>query len=182
LTAAPVAVSPRVGGRQSDVSAAGWQFLRRASGIAALAFIGDELLKMFVRARLAQCDVDVLAACERLDLVGPLHLVRAENAGSAFGYAQGWTLWLVLATVGVLLIVLYAVRLRNGGWLAAFGVGLQAGGAVANLLDRVVLGGATDMLYAETKVVWNLADLALVAGTLMATWALLRSAIRTRPG
>jgi signal peptidase II len=140
------------------------------------------VLKAFVRARLARCDVSALANCQRLDLFGPLHLVRAENAGSAFGYAQGWTLWLALAAIGVLLIVVYAVRLRHAGWLAAVGIGLQVGGGLGNLLDRVLLGGATDMLYAETQVVWNLADVALVAGTVLATWALLRPTTREARG
>jgi signal peptidase II len=88
----------------------------------------------------------------------------------------------LLAAIGVLLIVVYAVRLRHAGWLAAVGIGLQVGGGLGNLLDRVLLGGATDMLYAETQVVWNLADVALVAGTVLATWALLRPTTREAHG
>jgi signal peptidase II len=147
----------------------------RAGSIAALVVMADEVLKVFVRAQISACDVHALAPCERLELLGPLRIVRAENAGSALGYAQGWQVWLLLAAIGLLLVPLYARRLRNGAWLAATGVGLQLGGAAGNLLDRLLLGAATDMLYVGYGVVWNLADVALATGTLLATWVLVRA-------
>ena len=147
----------------------------RAGFIATLVLSADELLKVFVRARLPVCDMHALAGCERLDLVGPLRLVRIENAGSALGYAQGWQIWLLLAVLGLVLVPVYARRLRSGAWLAPAAVGLQVGGAAGNLLDRILLGGATDMLYVGYGLVWNLADVALAAGTLLATWLLVRA-------
>ena len=146
----------------------------RAGFIAALVLAADELLKASVRARLPVCDIRAQVVCERLDLIGPLRIVRAENAGSALGYAQGWQIWLLLAALGLLLVPVYARRLRSGAWLAAVSIGLQIGGAAGNLLDRLLLGGATDMIYVGYGLVWNLADVALVAGTLLATWLLVR--------
>jgi signal peptidase II len=64
---------------------------------------------------------------------------------------------------------------RGGAWLAAAAVGLQLGGAAGNLLDRVLLGSATDMLYVGHGLVWNLADVALATGTLLAPWLLVRA-------
>jgi len=147
----------------------------RAGFIAVLVLTADELLKVFVRARLPVCDIRTLGPCERLELVGPLRMVRTENAGSALGYAQGWQIWLLLAAFGVLLVPLYARRLRGSTWLAAVAVGLQLGGAAGNLLDRVLLGSATDMLYVGYGLVWNLADVALAMGTLLATWLMVRA-------
>jgi hypothetical protein len=43
-----------------------------------------------------------------------------------------------------------------------------------NLLDRVVLGGASDVLYVSGRVTWKLADVAIAVGALVATWALAR--------
>jgi signal peptidase II len=146
-----------------------------AATAAILVLVSDELLKAFVRATLAVCDVSHLSACPRLDLVGPLRLVRAENAGSALGYAQGLGVWVLLAAVGLLLIPLYASRLRAAGVVGALAAGLQAGGALGNLLDRLVLGGATDMLTFGPGLVWNLADVALAVGTLLATVLLARA-------
>jgi signal peptidase II len=144
--------------------------------IAVLVLTTDELLKVYVRARLPVCDIRALAPCERLELVGPLRLVRHENAGSALGFAQGWQIWLFLAGLGLLLVPVYARRLRGRAWIAGAAVGLQLGGAAGNLLDRALLGSATDMLYIGYGLVWNLADVALVVGTVMSTWLLVRAA------
>ncbi len=151
------------------------RFALRASFIAALVLTSDEVLKTFVRSRLPVCDIRALAGCERLDLIGPLRMVRTENAGSALGFAQGWQIWLLIAALGLLLVPVYARRLRTGAWLAAAPVGLQVGGSAGNLVDRVLLGGATDMLYVGYGLVWNLADVALITGTLLATWMLVRA-------
>ena len=147
----------------------------RAGFIAALVLTADELLKVFVRARLAVCDIHALAPCERLELVGPLRVVHTENAGSALGYAQGWQIWLLLAALGLVLVPVYARRLRSGAWLAGAAVGLQLGGAAGNLLDRVLIGSATDMLYVGYGLVWNLADVALATGTVLATCLFVRA-------
>ena len=107
--------------------------------------------------------------------MGELRLVRSENAGSALGYAQGWGLWVLLAAVGLLLIPLYARKLRAFGAAGALAAGLQAAGALGNLLDRLVLGGATDMLTFGPALIWNIADVALLVGTLLATALLVRA-------
>jgi signal peptidase II len=170
----------RRGGGQADKEAGVTMppFGVQVAGLAALLLALDELLKTFARTHLAPCSVQNLAGCERLQVVGPLSLVRTGNAGSAFGFGQGWWVWLLLALVGVLLIPLYARWLARRGWVAGAGLGLQVGGALGNVLDRLALGGATDVLYAGSGPVWNLADLALVVGTLLATWALARGGAR----
>ena len=90
-------------------------------------------------------------------------------------------MWLVLAAAGLGLIPLYAHQLRASGALAALAVGLQAGGALGNLLDRVALGGATDMLTTGQGLVWNVADLGLALCTLLATTLLLVRVATDRP-
>jgi signal peptidase II len=147
----------------------------RADFIALLVLSGDELLKVYVRARLPLCEIHALGPCERFELVGPLRLVRTENAGSALGDAQGWQIWSLVAAFGLLMVPVYARRLRGAVWLAAAAVGLQLGGAAGNLLDRVLLGRATDMLYVGYGLVWNLADVALATGALLAIWLFLRA-------
>jgi signal peptidase II len=149
-------------------------FLQRSAGIAVLVLILDELVKAVARIRLAPCSGTSWVPCDRLELIGPLWLVRTTNAGSALGFVQGWWGWVVLAAVGLLLIPLYARWLRGGGWVAVIGVGLQVGGTLGNLLDRLVLGGATDVLYVGWGPTWNLADVAIGLGTLFAIWALAR--------
>jgi signal peptidase II len=149
-------------------------FVQRSALIAMLVLVLDESVKTWARLRLAPCN-GPMTNCDRIELIGPLWLVHTANAGSAFGFRQGWWIWVVLAACGFLLIFVYGVWLRGAGWPAALGVGLQVGGALGNLLDRVVIGGASDVLYVGGGLTWNLADVALVGGTLIATWALART-------
>jgi signal peptidase II len=150
-------------------------FLKRSASVALLVLLLDELVKSVARSTLQPCSTTPITQCDRFALVGPLWLVRTANAGSALGFRQGWWVWVLLAAVGVLLIPLYARWLRVTGWVAVMGVGLQVGGALGNLLDRLISGGASDVLYIGGAVTWNLADIALAVGTALATWALLRS-------
>jgi hypothetical protein len=64
----------------------------------------DEFVKTVARLRLAPCSGMPVAECDRIDVWGPLWLVRTANAGSALGFRQGWWIWVVLAACGVLLI------------------------------------------------------------------------------
>jgi hypothetical protein len=69
----------------------------------------------------------------------------------------------LLAAIGLLLIPVYARKLRSSG----------------NFLDRVVLGGASDMLMVSPGL-WNVADVALALSTVLAT-VLLVAALRRSP-
>jgi signal peptidase II len=154
-------------------------FLQRAATIAVLVLVLDEVVKTVARVRLAPCTGPSSVLCERLELIGPLWLVRTGNTGSALGFGQGWWVWVLLAVIGVLLVPLYARWLRGVGWVAAIAVGLQVGGALGNLLDRLLLGGATDILYIGLGPTWNLADVAIAVGTVLATWELARQRAAT---
>jgi signal peptidase II len=133
----------------------------------------DEATKTLARSALTLC-APASASCPRIDLPGGLAFVRVANDGSGFGFLQGWSLWIVLAVAGLLLVLAYA---RHGGQAAlalTLGAGLQLGGAAGNLLDRMLLGGATDFISVGALVI-NLADVALFAGTLLAMVGLLRT-------
>lgn len=107
-------------------------------------------------------------------LGGGLYLVVYRNAGAAFSMATGLTWLLSLIALGVVVaIVRLASRLRSAGW--AFGLGLVLGGALGNLVDRLLRapgplrGHVVDFLslLAPDGSVWpvfNLADSAIVCG------------------
>jgi lipoprotein signal peptidase len=81
-----------------------------------------------------------------------------------------------MAVAGILLVPMYA-RARTGGGVLVVAAGLQLGGALGNLADRIAFGGATDFLHVGA-VVLNVADLALVAGAVIGTSMLARSGAR----
>ena len=149
------------------------RFQLKAMGIASLVIAVDEGTKAFIRQHLLMCSDRSVGVCDHLNVVGSLKLVHTENAGSAFGFLQGWGIWIAVAALGFLLVFVYSRYLRQTGWLAALAVGLQAGGALGNLLDRLVAGHVTDWIYVGSPVIFNLADVALALGMLFALRALL---------
>jgi signal peptidase II len=110
-------------------------------------------------------------------LGGGLYLVVYRNAGAAFSMATGVTWLLSLIALGVVAVIIrLAPRLRSTGW--AFGLGLVLGGALGNLVDRLLRapgplrGHVVDFLslLAPDGSVWpvfNLADSAIVCGGVM---------------
>ena len=107
-------------------------------------------------------------------LGGALYLVVYRNSGAAFSLATGLTWVLSLIALGVVVVIIrLASRLRSAGW--AFGLGLVLGGALGNLVDRLLRapgplrGHVVDFLslLAPDGSVWpvfNLADSAIVCG------------------
>ncbi len=149
-------------------------FMVKAAGIASLVIAADEAAKAFIRQHLLSCSERSVGPCDRLNVIGSLKLVHTENAGSAFGFYQGWGIWIAVAALGFLLIFGYSQHFRQAGWLAALAVGLQAGGALGNLFDRLVAGHVTDWIYIGIPIVFNLADVALTFGMIIAIGLLWR--------
>jgi signal peptidase II len=106
-------------------------------------------------------------------VAGFLRFIRLENGGSLLGFQQGLWVWAALALAGVLLVPFYAQRLGPSNAPAMVAVGLQVGGTISNLLDRLLFGTVTDFIDIGVIVVFNPADLALVAGMCLALLLLL---------
>jgi len=79
----------------------------------------------------------------------------------------------ILLVVLVAEIVLFVVALQftaiTGGPLAPYAYGMAIGGAASNALDQVLRGGVVDFIDLGFWPVFNLADLAIVAGIVTGT-------------
>lgn len=140
-----------------------------------LTFLIDEGTKTVARALLALCRPEAVA-CQEVRVTSWFTFVRVENAGSALGFGQGMWAWVALAVVGLLLVPVY---LRGADTrLIVVAAALQLGGALGNLFDRLVFGGATDFLEIG-RVVLNVADVASLAGAGLAVWLLATSPARS---
>ncbi len=106
-----------------------------------------------------------------MDVTSFFMLVLAWNRGVSFSFLNGegpWMAWvltaLALAVSGVL--VAWMARARNR-W-AALGMGLIAGGALGNAIDRIRFGAVTDFLYFHLGdwyfPAFNVADSAITVG------------------
>jgi len=113
---------------------------------------------------------------EEVDVLGPLSLTLAHNTGVAFGLAGGAGVGLVLVTLAALALIAYVFGRdpeRKGMWVA---VGLLAGGALGNLIDRLVAGEVTDYIVVGSWPPFNLADIAITAGVVLMVLIYLREA------
>ncbi|MDW8120591.1 MAG: signal peptidase II [Chloroflexota bacterium] len=94
-----------------------------------------------------------------------LRLTHITNTGSAFGLFQGYTLFLIVASVvGLVVLILFYRQNRNAHPLVRLCIGLMVGGALGNLIDRVRLGYVVDFVDLGWWPVFNLADSAIVVG------------------
>lgn len=111
---------------------------------------------------------------EEVAVLGPLKLTLAHNAGVAFGLAGGAGAGLVVVTAAALLLIgcLFSRKPeRPGVWVA---VGLLAGGALGNLLDRIRADAVTDFIDVGAWPPFNLADVAITCGVVLLVLLYLR--------
>jgi signal peptidase II len=71
---------------------------------------------------------------------------------------------MVVAILVAVIIIVYNYRLPTGHFLFRAALGLQLGGALGNLIDRIRLGHVTDFLDFGSWPVFNLADASIVGG------------------
>jgi signal peptidase II len=118
--------------------------------------------------------VSYFALYERLDLLPVFSLTRLHNTGAAFSFlsdAGGWQRWFFI-TLGVavtVIVVVWLIRLprRGRAWLAA-SLSLVVGGAVGNIIDRLLHGYVVDFISVHYDrwffPAFNVADSAITVG------------------
>lgn len=113
---------------------------------------------------------------EQVEVLGPLELTLAHNRGVAFGLAGGAGVGLVAVTLAALGLVVYLFARdpgRRGMWLAS---GLVLGGALGNLVDRVLAGEVTDYIAVGSWPPFNVADIAITCGVVLLALIYVREA------
>ena len=100
----------------------------------------------------------------------------SANQGAAFGLFQGAGAVFVFAAAVVILAILGLYLTQRGmAWPVALALGLIAGGAAGNLLDRLRFGYAVDFLRVGPLPAFNLADVCLLIGAVVLLgWGLRR--------
>ncbi len=96
--------------------------------------------------------IEWVALYDRVPINDFLNLTHQRNYGAAWSIladAGGWQRWffIALATVVSLVLVVWSWKERRAGsTMLIAGLALVLGGAVGNLVDRVVLGYVTDFI------------------------------------
>ncbi|EGO63233.1 signal peptidase II [Acetonema longum] len=93
------------------------------------------------------------------------HITYILNPGAAFGILEHQTtIFIAVAILLVVAVVYFYPRIPKGCRLLRLGIGLQVGGAVGNVIDRIRTGYVVDFLDFRIWPVFNIADMAIVIG------------------
>ena len=144
--------------------------MRRVALISAAIFLADQASKFAVVRGL-----DLMNRGE-IDILPPfLNFRMAWNTGVNFGILSGGAetmRWVLIAlALGISLWVWrWITRSPHGRW-AQISAGLLIGGALGNVVDRVIYGAVADFLNMsccgiENPYAFNIADIAIFAGAL----------------
>jgi signal peptidase II len=134
-------------------------------GIAALVIGADQLVKWVV--------IQQLAGRPPLRLIGDFVQLRyTTNSGGAFSLLTGAPVFFALTAIAVIGGLVYASR-RTRGLPIGVALGLLMGGAVGNVLDRLLRGDhplrgeVVDFVKVGPWPLFNLADSCIVTGGIL---------------
>ncbi len=148
--------------------------------VAAIVIALDQITKEWVRATIEK--YTYIVPIPRLG--NYFVLEHVENNGAAFGILQGQNRPLIIvALVVAVAILIYAPRIPQDQWLIRVFLGLQLGGALANVMDRINHGYVTDFVRIGVPGVFywpsfNVADSAIVVGVIGLGVMIIRDDIR----
>ena len=133
--------------------------------IALIIALADRLVKYETTLR--------IALGEQMELIpGILRISHSRNTGAAFSFMSGYT-WILTAVsaAAIIVIIIAKVRLRVLGRLS---LAFILGGAIGNLIDRLVFGYVVDMFEVEFLhfgsfefPVFNVADAFITIGGIL---------------
>ena len=159
------------GGRMERLS---WYADRVLLGAIVAALGADQFTKYLVRTN--------MALGESWPAEGLFRLTYGTNSGSAFGLLPNQTVALIVASVIAIgfLAYFYRTQVRPTSILR-LSIGLQLGGALGNLIDRVREGSVVDFIDVGPWPIFNLADSSIVVGMAVLIWVLAFGETAPRP-
>ncbi|PKQ21373.1 MAG: signal peptidase II [Actinobacteria bacterium HGW-Actinobacteria-6] len=139
------------------------------AGTALLVVAVDQISKAAIRAN--------FSLGESVPLIkGVINLTYVRNMGAAFGLFPGKLPVFIAISIGVLGGIAWVWwRIKPQSRWVALALGLVAGGATGNLIDRIVAGRVTDFFDVGWWPVFNIADMALDIGVAILLFWLLFS-------
>ena len=141
--------------------------------VAALVLLADQVSKYLVTASLEEGQSWGVVPW----LAPVLRVTHVTNTGAAFGMLPGLGgVFAYIAVAVIVVIIVFYRRLPAGQSLMRVSLGLQLGGAIGNLADRIARGSVVDFIDLsfwpfKDFPVFNLADSSIVVG--VATLAVL---------
>ena len=162
--------------RKTNRSASGlWQWL----GLALVILMADQFTKVLIVGTYQLGDSTLVTQF--------FNVVRVHNSGAAFSFlagAGGWQRWFfTVIGVGAALLILWLLKSHAGQKLFSFAMACILGGAIGNVIDRLLYGYVVDFLDFHGLgwhfPAFNIADSAITVG---AACLILDELLRVRRG
>ena len=133
-------------------------------GIAAVVILIDQLTKTLILSRFALNDSHTVAAF--------FNIVRWHNTGAAFSFlagAAGWQRWFFVGLgIAATFFIVWMLRRHGGQRLFSWALALILGGAIGNVVDRLLHGYVVDFIQVHYERSYfpsfNVADSAITVG------------------
>ena len=134
-------------------------------GIAAIIILSDQISKIAI--------TRLFKHGQELVVTSFFNLVLAYNRGAAFSFLSnesGWQRYFFTAIgIGAALFIVYLLKKHAGQRLFCWALALILGGAIGNVIDRVMYGHVIDFLDFHLKSwghfpAFNIADMAISIG------------------
>jgi signal peptidase II len=96
-------------------------------------------------------------------------IINWHNSGAAFGSFQGYSwVFTILAFLVAGLIIYYYSQVQAEDWWLKLTMGMQLGGALGNVVDRLLFEGrVTDFISVGNFPVFNVADASITMGVVI---------------
>ncbi len=123
-----------------------------------------------------------------IPLLPSLSLVLTHNTGAAFSFladASGWQRWFfVLVALAASGLIIWMLHQHRSDTFLCVGLALILGGAIGNLIDRVLVGAVVDFILLYWRQyrwpAFNVADSCIMVGAGMLIWDSIRQSRRHR--
>ena len=98
-------------------------------------------------------------------------LTYVKNRGIAFSMLEGNLLFIIFLSLMIIGGIFFFIRFKRLSWSESFCYALIVGGAIGNLLDRVIYGYVIDFfdftLFGYEMAIFNVADVFIVLGVFL---------------
>jgi signal peptidase II len=133
-------------------------------GLALAVFIADQCTKVLIMGYWQLGDSTYITSF--------FNVVRAHNTGAAFSFlagASGWQRWFFTAIgVAAAVFIIWMLRSHAGQRLFSFALACILGGAIGNVVDRLLYGYVVDFVQVHWRgwyfPAFNVADSAITVG------------------
>lgn len=135
-------------------------------GLASILLIADQFTKVLI--------VGFYHLGDSTYVTSFFNVVRAHNTGAAFSFlagASGWQRWF-FTVIGLVaaVVIIWLLRAHAGQKLFCFALACILGGAIGNVIDRVLYGYVVDFLDFHWRTwhfpAFNIADSAITVGAI----------------